>query len=58
MTAFSIMAHALHRELAARGVDISVDECEDILRRVVDHAGAVASSKLRPIGDGEHRKPV
>ncbi|WP_316184667.1 hypothetical protein [Bradyrhizobium sp. SZCCHNRI1003] len=46
MTAFSIMAHALHRELAARGITIGLVECETILRRVVDHASGVASAKL------------
>ncbi|WP_316214342.1 hypothetical protein [Bradyrhizobium sp. SZCCHNR2032] len=45
MTAFSIMAHALHRELAARGVAIGLAECEEMLRRAVDHASDVASRK-------------
>ncbi|WP_316234623.1 hypothetical protein [Bradyrhizobium sp. SZCCHNR1020] len=45
MTAFSIMAHALHRELAARGVDIGLADCEEMLRRAVDRASDIASRK-------------
>jgi hypothetical protein len=47
MSAFTIMAHALAKELAARGVHITLAECEEILRRVVDHAGTVASGRLQ-----------
>jgi hypothetical protein len=39
------MAHALAQELRARGVEIPLAECEEILRRVMN-AGAVASDRL------------
>jgi len=45
MTAFTIMAHALAQELRSRGVEIPLAECEEILRRVVDRAEAVASRR-------------
>jgi hypothetical protein len=44
MSAFSIMAHALAQELAARGLNgLSPADCEEILRRVTDQVSAVAS---------------
>jgi hypothetical protein len=50
MSAFTIMAHALAQELAARGAGhIDVAACEEILARVVDRAAAVASERLPPI---------
>jgi hypothetical protein len=56
MSAFSIMAHSLHRELLARGIDdVPLTTCEEILRRVVDHAAAVASAKYPvPAAPADH----
>jgi hypothetical protein len=55
MSAFSIMAHALAHELAARGFgELAPHDCEEILRRVTDRASAVASNKRPgPAGDGK-----
>lgn len=39
-------AHALHRELAARGILVALPDCEEVLRKVVDHASDVASARL------------
>jgi len=45
MPAFTIMAHALARELADRGIALTIDECADILTKVVDRV-AVAAEQL------------
>lgn len=42
MSALTIMAAALNKELQHRGVrDFTQDACEEILRTVIDHAAAV-----------------
>lgn len=58
MSAFSIMAHVLAQELRARGIEIPLAECEEILRRVIDRAGAGASDRLQSIeAERKNREP-
>jgi hypothetical protein len=58
MSTFTIMAHGHAQELRVRGVEIPSADCEEILRRVVDRAVAVASDKLEAIRQEADVKPT
>lgn len=57
MPAFTIMAHALAQELAARGIELTIDECEEILAKVVDRV-AVAGERPAPTAKPGTRGPT